>query len=66
MKQYLVMAQDEYETEVVSTHDTLEGAQAVLDRCIEGDDKHNPCEYFIKEKETIDYTFNYLFVGESK
>jgi len=66
MKQYLVMAQDDHETEVVSTHDTREQAQAVLDRCIEGDDKHNPCEYFIKEQETIDYTFNYLFVGESK
>jgi hypothetical protein len=69
MKQYLVMAQakdDNINIEFIGAHDTLEGAQAERDRCIEGDDKHNPCEYFIKEQETIDYTFNYLFVGESK
>jgi hypothetical protein len=69
MKQYLVFAQptsDDISVEFISAHNTLEQAQAERDKCIEGDDKHNPCEYFIREQETIDYTFNYLFVGESK
>jgi hypothetical protein len=52
MKQYLVLAQakdDNINIEFIGAHDTLEGAQAERDRCIEGDDKHNPCEYFIEE-----------------
>ena len=69
MKQYLVMAQakdDNINIEFIGAHTTLEQAQAERDRCIEGDDKHNPCEYFIEEKDTPDFTFNDLFQGESK
>ena len=52
MKQYLVLAQakdDNINIEFIGTHDTLEGAQAERDRCIEGDDKHDPSYYFIEE-----------------
>ena len=68
MKQYLVMAnpRDSIAIEFISAHDTYEQAKAVRDVCIEGDDKHDPCEYFIEEKQTPDYTFNNLFEGESK
>ena len=68
MKQYLVMAQakdDNINIEFIGAHNTLEGAQAERDRCIEGDDKHNPCEYFIEKKDTPDYTFNDLFEEET-
>lgn len=54
MKQYLVMAQakdDNINIEFISAHATLEQAKAERDRCIEGDDKHDPCEYFIEEQE---------------
>lgn len=69
MKQYLVMAQakdDNINIEFIGAHNTLEGAQAERDRCIEGDDKHDPSYYFIEEKDTPDFTFNDLFQGESK
>lgn len=69
MKQYLVMAQakdDNINIEFIGAHKTLEQAQAERDRCIEGDDKHDPSYYFIEEKDTPDFTFNDLFQGESK
>jgi hypothetical protein len=69
MKQYLVMAQakdDNINIEFIGSHSTLEQAQAERDRCIEGDDKHDPSYYFIEEKDTREYTFNDLFVGEIK
>lgn len=49
---YAVIAQakdDDTFMEVVSTHDTREEAQAMLDKCREGDDKHDPCDYFIEQ-----------------
>ena len=52
MKQYLVLARpkdDDISIEFISAHDTLEQAQAQREKCIEGDDKHDPCEYFIEE-----------------
>ena len=73
MKQYLVMAQAKADikalfspVEFIGAHDTLEQAQAERDRCIEGDDKHDPSYYFIEEKDAPDYTFNDLFEGEVK
>jgi len=69
MKQYLVFAQptsDDISVEFIGAHKTLEQAQAERDRCIEGDDKHDPSYYFIEEKDAPDYTFNALFEGESK
>lgn len=39
---------DDIFMEIVSTHNTLEEAKAVRDKCIEGDDKHDPCDYFIE------------------
>jgi len=68
MKQYLVFAQptsDDISVEFIGAHDTLEGAQAERDRCIEGDDKHDPSYYFIEEKDTPDFTFNDLFEEET-
>ena len=50
---YLVLAQpinDELSIEFVSAHDTYEEAQEMRDKCREGDDRHDPCEYFIEEK----------------
>ena len=50
---YLVLAQplnDELSIEFVSAHDTYEEAQEMRDKCQEGDDRHDPCEYFIEEK----------------
>jgi len=52
MKQYLVFAQptsDDISVELISAHDTLEQAQAQREKCIEGDDKHDPSYYFIEE-----------------
>jgi len=52
MKQYLVFAQptsDDISVEFISAHDTLEQAQAQREKCIEGDDKHDPSYYFIEE-----------------
>ena len=54
MKQYLVFAQptsDDISVEFIGAHATLEQAQAERDRCIEGDDKHDPSYYFIEEKD---------------
>ena len=68
MKQYLVLAQakdDNINIEFIGAHNTLEQAQAERDKCIEGDDKHDPCEYFIEVKDTPDFTFNDLFVGDN-
>ena len=50
---YLVLAQplnDELSIEFVSAHDTYEEAQEMRDKCREGDDRNDPCEYFIEEK----------------
>lgn len=68
VKKYLVMAnpRDSIAIEFISAHDTYEQAKAVRDQCIEGDDKHDPCEYFIEEKQTTKFTFNDLFEGEVK
>ena len=69
MKQYLVFAQptsDDISVEFIGAHTTLEGAQAERDRCIEGDDKHDPSYYFIEEKDTPDFTFNDLFEGDKQ
>jgi len=60
MKQYLVFAQptsDDISVEFIGAHATLEQAQAERDRCIEGDDKHDPSYYFIEEKYTPDFTW---------
>jgi len=36
--------------EIVGVHDNAEDARKQLAKCIEGDDKHNPLDYTILEK----------------
>jgi hypothetical protein len=53
-KKYLVLAQakdNDIDIEFVSSHTTREEAMLTLDKCKEGDDKHDSCEYFIEERD---------------